>query len=143
MRAILFGIAVLLSAPAHSQVVYKCVGPKGQVAYQSTPCSANERVQNVYDATPETYSPQREAERQRLRRSIDEGARRLSTMAGTDRAPVYRPAWSPGPDPNDKRARCVAAKAHREATLERVGLRRTFDLLRQLDGMVWDACHGS
>ena len=141
MRALILCAALLLPASAYAQVVYKCVGPKGQVAYRSTPCSANERVQNIYDATPERYSPQREAERKRLRRSIDEGARRWSNLAGTDGG-TYRQTWSPGPDPNSRHARCEAAKANREATLERVGLARTFDLLRRLDEIVWEACNG-
>ena len=36
---------------------------------------------------------------------------------------------------------CVSAKATRTRTLERVGLKRTFDLLRRLDDAVHSACN--
>lgn len=41
-----------------------------------------------------------------------------------------------------KRGRCNDAKAHREATLREVGLSRDFELLRSLDGAVYEACMG-
>jgi len=40
------------------------------------------------------------------------------------------------------RARCQAQKNNRDATLRQLGLNRTFDLIRQLDGLVYEACKG-
>ena len=37
-------------------------------------------------------------------------------------------------------ARCQAAKDHRDDVLRQAGLNRTFDLLRQLDDQVYEAC---
>lgn len=39
-----------------------------------------------------------------------------------------------------KPSACEAAKANRDRTLERVGLKRTFDLLSRLDEQVRNAC---
>jgi hypothetical protein len=39
--------------------------------------------------------------------------------------------------------RCEAAKQNREWTLEQVGMRRTFDLIRRLNDEVYEACKGT
>ena len=50
---------------------------------------------------------------------------------------------TPTPGERDqRRANCQQARANREATLTRVGLARTHDLLRQLDDAVYEACKG-
>ena len=64
--------------------------------------------------------------------------------------PTRRVAGNPGyaaPNQYDReRARreavCDSARRQRDITLEQVGLARNFDLLRQLDKMVANACKG-
>ena len=58
--------------------------------------------------------------------------------------PAPNVVWS-GPSEHEHqraaaRLRCESAKENRERTLKIVGLRRTFDLLRQLDDSVREAC---
>ncbi|MUV14380.1 hypothetical protein [Noviluteimonas gilva] len=117
--------------------VYKCVGKGGAVSFQSFPCAADESTRAAYDAQPDT---QRDIEIAQAKRDVAvRRAKVMSRIAGTDR-PTYTVASSSNFDAD--RARCEAAKAHREDTLRRVGLRRTYDLLQRLDEMVREACKG-
>jgi len=61
-------------------------------------------------------------------------------LQSVNAGPVYYPT-----QPNERdqlRARCQAQKDYRDATLRQVGLNRTFDLIRQLDEQVYEACKG-
>ena len=125
--------AAVIEAPAVATpqrevpMVYRCVDAGGAVSLQSQPCGPGQRTTRAVPAPPD-IEPRR--------------------------APLTRPApvasngggWS-GPSASQwqrqqQQARCAQARAEREATLERVGLRRDFDLLRRLDDMVREACKG-
>ncbi len=58
-------------------------------------------------------------------------------MFGDRPAPV---TYSAGPQANSNEARCAAAKNYRDDVYRQVGNRRTFDLIRQLNDAVYEAC---
>ena len=133
-------VALLALVPeVGAQALYKCVAPDGATSYQSSPCAAGAHTVRTLVVFPE---PERAAADQarhaeKLRRQR-EAARYLSSLAGTDRPATNRSVRKPPPDP--RRGRCEAARRQREETLRRVGLKRTFDLLRRLDEGVYEAC---
>ena len=115
--------------PASRQLpmVYRCVGKGGTVSLQSQPCPVGQRVTRAIYAPPDA-----------------EPIRRPTAVS---RAPAQASTYSFGTPPaNDERAlgraACASAKANREDTLARVGLRRTYDLLQRLDAAVYEACKG-
>jgi hypothetical protein len=107
-------------------LVYRCVGKRGAVSFQSQPCGAEESTTRVFDAAPEYERP----------RPITS-----SSSSTTMRQGYSYPSINT--DPRDqRRANCESAKRNRDAILERVGLARTYDLLRRLDATVYEACKG-
>ena len=136
MKATAVLVAAWLATPALAQV-YKCVDKGGAVSFQSFACAPDETTRGAYDAQPDSRrdikiarAKQRDAVRQ---------ARVMADMARTERT-KSTVAWSSNFD--EQRARCDAAKAHREDTLRIVGLARTYDLLQRLDENVREACKG-
>ena len=77
-------------------------------------------------------------------RQVEADALRTQQQPVTQRQAQGRPAVrSPRSQARPARAapdRCQDARDRRERTLARVGLKRTFDLLRRLDDEVWAAC---
>ena len=123
------------AAPARAQTVQKCIAADGHVSFTSGACGAGERLDATYAAVPErvTAGPAAAAT---ARRAAEPGARRRGQQARP-------PARAPRSQARPTRAapdRCQAARDRRERTLARVGLKRTFDLLRKLDDEVWAAC---
>lgn len=62
-------------------------------------------------------------------------------------APASPPSYNVFPVPQSdsnaaRKATCAMARQERADTLERVGLKRTYDLLQRLDAMVREACKG-
>lgn len=134
---------LLLSAssallPAWGQTVQKCTGSDGHVTFTSSACPDGQRQAATYDATPEVMTAERAAALEHRRRQEDANSRYLEAQArgGTMHPPGHRQSRPAV----DSRAGCDSAKAHRDATLRRVGLRRTHDLLRKLDDRVYEAC---
>ena len=132
-RALALAIAVLPGlVPAHAQTVQKCIGAQGQITLTSGACGAGERLAARYDAVPEPVP--------------------TVAVAPADRPATAAPSRAHGSVGGARRARggaarartkpdaCQAARARRDRTLQRVGLKRTFDLLRKLDDEVWAAC---
>lgn len=133
-------VAVLSCGAVSAQSVQRCVAPNGTVSYQDAPCAAGSRTSGSWDARPEPAPTpeqlrQRELQRQQARAESDF----LSRRAGTDRLDRGSPRVARIPQDAGK-ARCDAARAQRERTLDMVGLKRTFDLLRKLDEQVREAC---
>lgn len=76
----------------------------------------------------------------RLLQRLNRIARR-SKCAAMDPPVVIRSAGRPASREIDPKVmRCRSARAHREAVLQAAGLKRTYDLLSQLDREVWEAC---
>lgn len=131
----LIGLALLAGTDAvASQTVQKCVAADGHVTLTSGDCAVGQVLANTYEAVPEAV----------VASSTATGHREATTAprAGTvarerSRASPRTRASSRGKPKPD---RCQAARDRREQTLRRVGLKRTFDLLRKLDDEVWAAC---
>ncbi|MDI9239978.1 hypothetical protein QLQ15_13780 [Lysobacter sp. LF1] len=125
---------------ACANTVHKCIGPGGAVSYQDAPCAAGLREGGRWAADPEP--PPTPAQMQARDRKLQQDRAEsdfLSRRAGTDRvgsgrAQTSRAVRNPAP------SACEAAKAARQKTLDSVGLKRTFDLLRKLDEQVREAC---
>jgi hypothetical protein len=113
--------------PNALHMVYRCVGKGGAVSLQSQPCAADQRVTRAIYAPPE-------AERARRPTVVSSAPTQSSTYGGGPSAADYQRA--------QRQAACANAKASREDTLRRVGLKRTYDLLQRLDAMVYEACKG-
>ncbi|MFT4249094.1 MAG: DUF4124 domain-containing protein [Pseudomonas sp.] len=127
----------LVTAPVSAQQVYKCVNG-GQSVYQSEPCAPGQTVK-AWDAEPERFDPykaaQVEAARQQLQQRQQTGIPRTVYRNGSSAPPVGAKVSIAKDD-----AKCQRARAHREKVLERVGLKRTYKLLDELDDQVWEAC---
>ena len=132
-------VAGVVTAPVAAQTVQKCIDADGHVTLTSDSCGAGQRLAARYDAVPEPAAAAPVAQ-------TDGGGPRTAASpraagrakAGSTRAERGGRASAsrarPGPD------RCQAAREKRERTLQRVGLKRDFDLLRKLDDDVWNAC---
>lgn len=125
MRRIGAACLLLLASSTQAATFYKCVDRNGQASYQSQPCSPLAST-----AWSRPYQPEPPTPRSR-------GLERAPPAARTNRIASPRMsvrAVRPPPDP------CTIAKTRRERVLAKVGLKRTFDLLRQLDDEVYEAC---
>ncbi|WP_407469541.1 hypothetical protein ABFU38_10425 [Xanthomonas campestris pv. raphani] len=127
--AVLFAAAVF---SAQGQQVYKCVAGK-QVTYQSEPCLPGQAVK-AWEAKPEQIDYSNQAR-------LDAMSRQL--RASNSAAPAYYPqgeAMGAAIGMSRDQRRCENAKRERQRRLDAVGHRRTFELSRRLDDMVYDAC---
>lgn len=117
------------SPPVAVPMVYRCVDGAGGVSLQSQPCGAGQRMTRAV-AAPAYVEPVRP---------------RIAARTGPSRSATYE--FTPPSAADQQRAqhevRCAIARREREQTLERVGLKRTYDLLQRLDAMVAQACEGA
>jgi len=121
-------VLALWSPHAMAQGVHKCVAPGGAVSYQDAPCEPQSREAANWEA-PLDPAPRLEPRGASASRAVRFPE---SRMARSGSARIARAASKP--------SACEAAKANRDSTLERVGLKRTFDLLSRLDEQVRNAC---
>ena len=131
MRMVILSLIFFAVSTASAQQVYKCVNGS-EVSYQSAACDGTWKAAKQWDATPEPLEPTTDGFRQRQPES-----RGSATSTNRQRSASNR--RNPG-SRKPKTSRCDAARARREAKLESVGLKRTFDLLRKLDDAVNEAC---
>lgn len=118
-------------APAAADI-HVCIDAGGHVAYQGMPCADGQRTRAVRSYRAPAVDPALIAHTREIEREMD---RRNHGGTGARSIRVGKPAKA-APDP------CKTAKAKRKATLDRVGLKRTYDLLSQLDREVWEVCKG-
>ena len=112
---------------------------KGHKTFQNAPCPAGTRVVRQRDYDEVEVDPRLQAQTRRAQQEMDARNRSARSSSG-DGVVVVAPR---GEDARDRQRRqCAEARAYRERELERVGLRRTYDLLSRLDRMVFDACKG-
>ena len=125
-------ICLLPAAQATAQQIHTCIDAKGIKSYQNAPCDPGQRTASVrsYEAKPD--DPALAARSVAIQQEMDR-RNRPGGKATVVRTSNHRPS---GPTP------CQAAKAKRETTLKRVGLKRNFDLLSRLDSEVWEVCKG-
>lgn len=130
MRHLLFGLLLLVPVlPAAADSLFRCVARSGAVSYQSQPCSAQQRLDRVVDYRPEPVAAH---------------MGRASILARRQPHTTMRMAAARGIRGGTVTAsdRCRAAKSQREASLQRLGLKRTYDQLSALDAGVRAACGG-
>ena len=134
----IFGVCLLaFGTAAPAQTIYKCKGAKGAISYQTDPCGPEASTSSVKTYQPVYDDPRAAA---RLRR-IE--AERDALQTSNNGVVVNNYGYASGSDPRGaKRAQCASAKAYRQATLDNVRLRRTYDLLQRLDDQVNRACAG-
>ena len=129
---------VRMAEVAAQSTMYKCRDASGTIAIQNWPCNAGAQAE-----WSRSYQPRDEREAAEANQRAADIARHEAEVAQYTRMFGDRPApvtYSAGPQPNDKEARCAAAKSYRDDVYRQVGNRRTFDLIRQLNDMVYEAC---
>lgn len=126
-------VAVCWTGGVAAQQVHKCVDGDNTV-YQSEPCATGQAAK-TWDAPPDRANPERQA---RLAAIQDELAARKRAKAIQKAVPrgSQGAAISLYRDP----ARCEAARVRRAAAFEAAGMRRTYELTRRMDDLVFDAC---
>jgi hypothetical protein len=121
----------------------KCISASGATSFQQAPCAPGSR-----QVSSRAYVQERPptAEQIRARAARDQAGRaesaELSRRAGTSPSrgrvtgggTLHRVSIAHDDDA------CQRARRHRERTLEAVGLKRTYDLLRTLNDEVAQAC---
>ena len=128
MRNLMLAVLMLAcSPPMQAGQLYRCEAAGGAVSYQARACAAGTRMTRTIDyvaqpdSVPAAFKP----------------AAKGAAAASRRRAPRYSGAATrPVMDS------CAQAKASREAELERLGLRRTYDDLSRIDAKVRRACRG-
>lgn len=137
MTCLLLPLACLAGDAPATADIHVCIDAGGHVAYQGTPCTDGQRTRAVRSYEAQAFDPALAARTRAIEQEMDRrnhggtGTRGMRAAGARAGKPVKAP-----PDP------CKAAKAKRKATLDRVGLKRTYDLLSQLDREVWEVCKG-
>lgn len=119
------------STTTSSTDVHVCIDARGHVAYQGMPCADGQRTRGVRAYAPQAVDPALAARTRAIEQEMDR--RNRSGAARTTRA--AKSAKS-APDP------CKAAKARRKAMLDRAGVKRSYELLGEIDREVWALCKG-
>lgn len=107
--------------------VYRCVDRAGAVSLQSQPCGPGQRTTRVVSAPPDV-EPMRSRQANRPSASNQTGYNTIQYQQEDSRA--------------GRMTACASARHNRDATVARIGLKRTYDLLQRLDAMVNEACKG-
>ncbi len=121
------------SSSLPAQTIYRCVNSQGAVSYQNAQCGPRQRMTTTHEYTPEPINPSLAAKLRSIEQEMDRRNRAVPQQHRIS-ATTRRNSVSITP--------CESAKAHREKSLEQVGLHRTFELLSRLDADVWRACKG-
>jgi len=129
MRIVLM-LLCLCPALAQAGNLYRCIGPAGQVSYQSAACASGQHTDRIIEYVPVPDSMPLSAERPNAR-----ATRANSRAATASRQPMAKPQQT-------QSSRCAQAKAKRVQQLERLGMRRTFDDLSKIDAAVRAVCNG-
>lgn len=125
-----------------NRLLHKCIAPNGTSSFQDTPCAPTSRTVWSRKVVPESLhaATGSQSPSEKRPRKTDVPAR-SQRSEGDNTARLARNSRAPS-DQDRRQARCTAAKAQRETALARIGLKRTFDLLRALDRDVEIACQG-
>lgn len=112
---IVIAVLALASSTASAQVVYKCVGADGAIAYQSNRCDAGQVAKDAWSAVPDTMTRTEQVQRQRRQQQEDANSHYLRNLANRHRqsrgsAVVF--ASPNGPDSNCARAKAARDKAY-------------------------------
>ncbi|HEX7801609.1 MAG TPA: DUF4124 domain-containing protein [Pseudoxanthomonas sp.] len=140
MKYLLFTGVMLVAGHCQAQQVFRCVEGK-TVSYQSAPCATPQAKPKVWDATPEPPPTNDELwRRYHAKKKGERESAYLRQLAGREGLVNGQSQPIGARIPIQGGSACVAAKQHREAMLEAVGMNRNHDLLRRLDDAVYRAC---
>lgn len=128
---LLIGLLCVLLPQAQAESLYRCVGRDGAVSYQSQPCAARQRLDRVVEYRAEPAAARSGVAPEVSRRQ----PRRYANGSGGNRMVRVGSASTAS-------QRCRAGKAKREASLQRLGLKRSYDQLSALDVQVRAVCGG-
>lgn len=129
-------VLVFTCAPVSAQTIYKCTGADGVPAYQSSPCGNGLGMQTQWQPLAEPGEADAKA-----RAELEARIERDRQSVRAHNAKRHKASGASGSRVRARNATaCDAARARREATLQRVGLKRNFELLRKLDDAVFNAC---
>jgi|GEM_PF-1117319 len=142
MMIIVIVAACGLPRTAHGQHVHKCVSGN-HVSYQSEPCKDPRQLAGRWDATPEAVAPAFVvAPLARSKQTHPSAVRRSSALnAGTTRSRSVRESSRTlrGAPARSLQA-CQAARAERDATERKLGLKRDYKTLQALGQQMREAC---
>ncbi|WP_374248832.1 DUF4124 domain-containing protein [Thermomonas sp.] len=124
-------VASVLALPAQADSLYRCIARDGAVSYQSQPCAARQRLDRVVEYRTEPLAARSGGVPEVSRRQ----PRRYANGSGGNRIVRVGSATTAS-------QRCRAGKAKREAALQRLGLKRSYDQLSALDTQVRAVCGG-
>lgn len=119
---------------AAQPAVYKCADGQGGHLYQSMPCAAGATLRRweippaSVDTAPPLVTPAPSA------RPVPRRTSGSERVVRTTRSPAARKQADP-------HARCTAARADRETSLARLGMKRRYEDLRRLNDRVSAACN--
>lgn len=118
------------ASPAAAESLNRCIARDGAVSYQALPCATTARLDRVVEYRPDPVTSISTAR---------QGPPRVAAPAPIPRSRHLR-------TPRAQRAaataaqRCRAARERREAALQRLGLKRRYAQLSQLDADLRAAC---
>lgn len=113
-------------------VIYKCVDRSRNVTFQNEPCPETHSTRSTRVYTDPGYNPD-------LARKIADDERAIQRRKAESAAAGSYSFGTPAQE-RPEVVRCRNARRERDRTLQRVGLKRAFDLLRRLDDNVYEAC---
>ncbi|MEN4903359.1 hypothetical protein [Luteimonas sp. TWI1416] len=128
----MFALLMLCVLPATAQSLHKCREATGGIVYQSQACAgATLRTWEIADLRPPPVVAQ----------PVQVTSNTPSARPRTVRARRLHAPRRSAATRDDRHARCIAARAHRDTTLARLGLKRRYDDLRRLNDAVSSACN--
>ena len=134
MKWILGMLLAGLAASSGAQSVYKCRDAKGAPVYQSEPCANAEKR---WDTQAPTTTWDDYYKRQAADRKIAADRRHMRVRAQEIAAGSGPVGAAVGPQASSA---CQQAKAQRQAAYDAAGINRSFELSRQMDDLVYNAC---
>jgi hypothetical protein len=133
--ALAAGAASVAPASAETErAIYRCIAAKGAVSYQDSPCAPEQRTTVLYRFRSGAVDSALLARSRAIEQEMD--------LRNRGRVAAMRTAASGAVQKPKPPSRCESAKSKREVALQRLGLKRDFDLMSALDRAVWDACRG-
>ena len=122
-------LAGFVSLPAPCADVYRCVSAAGAVSFQDAPCADGSQLSRTIPVLVEPAKPDAE------RRTGSRAKATASKPGGTQ-------SKSKSDSRGTQRAACEKARKQRDAAMDGMGLKRTYEKLQALDGEVQEACKG-
>lgn len=130
-------IALLILSPAAgAQTIYTCRPASGPTSYQTQPC-ATAHTQVKAKLYPYIRNPTPPAPARQPWRPTTSGYQSTSAYTPSSATATARPT-----DRTLQRQQCAQTKDARTQAFEAAGLNRSFDLSRQWDDAVYQACKG-